>query len=152
MNLAAFATIIAVGRSAGSGQRGETLAEFAGLGSRQPWLAAAMTLVMLSLAGMPPLAGFWAKLWIFGAAVQAGLVWLAVVGVLNSVVSAYYYLRVVSVMYLRRDESAAPEVTPVHQGLWIGLILGSVAIVALGIWPTPLLELAQAALLAWLGA
>jgi NADH-quinone oxidoreductase subunit N len=152
MNVAGFAVIIAVGRSAGSGREGETLQDFRGLSSRQPVLATVMALVMLSLAGVPPLAGFSAKLWVFGAAVEAGLVGLAVLGVINSVVSAYYYLRVVATMYMRQDEPTVPGGTPVHPALWVGLALSSAAVILLGVWPAPLLELARAALLAWLGA
>jgi NADH-quinone oxidoreductase subunit N len=167
MNVAAFAVVIAVGRFAGSGGRGETLEDLAGLGARKPGLAAAMALCMLSLAGVPPLAGFLAKLYVFGAAVEAGLTWLAVVGVINSVVSAAYYLRVVVAMYmpslavtateavLRRPgtegKPAEPEVSPVCPALQVGVGLASVAIVVLGIWPGPILDLARAAITALVG-
>jgi NADH-quinone oxidoreductase subunit N len=151
MNAAAFAVLIAVDGAAGSGRGSETLEGMAGLGRRQPLLAAAMAVVMLSLAGVPPMAGFFAKLWIFGAAVQADLIWLVVFGVINSVVSAYYYLRVVAAMYLQKAEPVTPDAMPVHLGLWLGLGIASVAIIVLGVWPTPLWELARAALLAWQG-
>ena len=151
MNVAAFAVIIAVGRSGGSTEGGETLADFAGLAARKPGLAVAMTLFMLSLAGVPPLVGFLAKLYIFTAAVQAGLVWLAVLGVINSVISAYYYLRVVVAMYLKEGEPAQAAVTPVCPALQVGVGLASVAIVILGIWPGPILDLARAAVMALMG-
>ncbi|MFC2030810.1 NADH-quinone oxidoreductase subunit N, partial [Chloroflexota bacterium] len=115
MNVAAFAVIIAVGRSEGDDGGGETLDDFAGLAARKPGLAAVMAILMLSLAGVPPLAGFLAKLYVFGAAVEAGLIWLAAVGVINSAVSAYYYLRVVVVMYMRDGEPS--EATPAPVGL-----------------------------------
>lgn len=149
MNVGAFAILIAVGRFEGTTAGGETLDEFAGLGSRRPGLAAAMTLFMLSLAGVPPLAGFLAKLNVFGAAVQAGLVWLAVVGVLNSVVSAYYYLRVVVSMYMK--EGALDEAAPVCLALQVGVGIAAVAVVLLGLWPAPILDLARLTAAALLG-
>jgi NADH-quinone oxidoreductase subunit N len=149
MNVGAFAILIAVGRFEDATAGGETLDDFAGLGSRRPGLAAAMTLFMLSLAGVPPLAGFLAKLNVFGAAVQAGLVWLAVVGVLNSVVSAYYYLRVVVFMYMK--EGAPDEAAPVCLALQVGVGIAAVAIVVLGLWPAPILDLARLTAMALLG-
>jgi NADH-quinone oxidoreductase subunit N len=151
MNAAAFAVIIAASRPSTGGQEGETLEDIAGLGSRQPVLAAAMTLAMLSLAGVPPLAGFFGKLWIFTAAVQADLIWLAGFGVVNSVISAYYYLRVVAAMYMREGRSLEPGEPPVGPALWVGLGLASVAIVILGIWPVPILDLTRATVAALLG-
>ena len=149
MNVGAFAILIAVGRFESSMEGGETLDDFAGLGARRPGLAAAMTLFMLSLAGVPPLAGFLAKLNVFGAAVQAGLVWLAVVGVLNSVISAYYYLRVVLFMYMK--EGAPAEAAPVCLALQGGVGIAAVAIVVLGLWPAPILDLARLTAAALLG-
>jgi NADH-quinone oxidoreductase subunit N len=149
MNVGAFAILIAVSRFEGSTAGGETLDDFAGLGARRPGLAAAMTLFMLSLAGVPPLAGFLAKLNVFGAAVQAGLVWLAVIGVINSVVSAYYYLRVVVSMYMK--EGAPAEAAPVCLALQVGVGIAAVAIVVLGVWPAPILDLARLTAAALLG-
>jgi NADH-quinone oxidoreductase subunit N len=149
MNVGAFAVLIAVGRFEGSTAGGETLDEFAGLGARRPGLAAAMTLFMLSLAGVPPLAGFLAKLNVFSAAVQAGLVWLAVIGVINSVVSAYYYLRVVVSMYMK--EGTPAEAAPVCPALQVGVGIAAVAIVVLGLWPAPILDLARLTVAALLG-
>jgi NADH-quinone oxidoreductase subunit N len=151
MNVGAFAVIIAVGRLEGREGRGETLEGFRGLAARKPGLAAATTLFMLSLAGVPPLVGFLGKLYVFTAAVQAGLAWLAVVGVLNSVVSAYYYLRVVVAMYMREElpgDAVKPVVCPALQ---VGVGLASVAIVVLGLWPAPILDLASLAAIALLG-
>ena len=151
MNAGAFAVLIAVGRSENTPGKGETLDDLAGLAARKPGLAAAMALFMLSLAGVPPLAGFLAKLYVFGAAVQADLTWLAVLGVVNSVISAYYYLRVVVTMYMREprpDEAAAAPVCP---ALGVGVGLAALATVLLGLWPTPLLELARQAATALLG-
>jgi NADH-quinone oxidoreductase subunit N len=151
MNVAAFAVIIAVGRLEGVAGQGEKLDDFAGLAARKPGLAAAMTLFMLSLAGVPPLAGFLGKLYVFSAAVQADLIWLAVFGVLNSVVSAYYYLRVVVAMYMQESTLAETAASPVCLALQVGVGLASVAIVVLGVWPAPILDLARLTVVALLG-
>jgi NADH-quinone oxidoreductase subunit N len=150
MNAAAFGVIIAVGTFDGSAGEGESLDDFAGLGARKPALAAAMTLLLLSLAGLPPLAGFLAKLYVFGAAVEAGLAWLAVLGVVNSVISAYYYLRVVVYMYMRGgDVPSGPVRVPIS--LQVGLALASLALIALSIWPGPLLAWARLSIGALMG-
>ncbi len=99
-NLAAFAIVAAYGRVAGS----DDMTAYYGLSRRSPGLALAMLVAFLSLAGMPPFAGFIAKVFVFAAAVQAGLIWLAVVGVLNSIIGLYYYLTVLKYVYLYRAE------------------------------------------------
>jgi NADH-quinone oxidoreductase subunit N len=151
MNVGAFAVLIAVDRLAGPDRNGETLDGLAGLAARKPGLAVAMGLFMLSLAGVPPLAGFLAKLYAFSAAVQAGLIWLAVFGVINSVVSAYYYLRVVVFMFMREGEQAEGAPGPVCPAVQVGLGIASLLIVVLGLWPAPILDLARQAALAFLG-
>jgi NADH-quinone oxidoreductase subunit N len=151
MNVGAFAVLIAVGRFPGSTHGGETLDDLAGLAARKPGLALVMTLFLLSLAGVPPLAGFLAKLYVFSAAVQAGLLWLAIVGVINSVLSAYYYLRVVVVMYMAETRSVEVAKAPVCLALQVGVGLAAVAIVVLGLWPAPILELARRTAMALLG-
>jgi NADH-quinone oxidoreductase subunit N len=146
MNVGAFAVVIAAGRLGGSG---ETLDDVAGLARRAPGLGAAMTLFLLSLAGVPPLAGFLGKLYVFSAAIQADLAWLAIAGVVNSVISAYFYLRVVAAITLRDPASdAEARVCP---ALGVGLGLASVAVVLLGLWPAPILDLARATVSALLG-
>lgn len=155
MSVGAFAMIIAVGGLEDSAGGGETLDDFSGLATRKPGLAAAMTLFMLSLAGVPPLAGFLAKLYAFGAAVEGGLVWLAVIGVFNSILSAAYYLRVVVAMYMQG--SKADEVANTQRraslcpALQVGLCLAATAIVVLGLWPAPILDLARATVAAVMG-
>jgi NADH-quinone oxidoreductase subunit N len=99
-NLAAFAIVILFARTAGS----EEIKDYAGLSRRSPWLAMALLIAFLSLAGMPPLAGFVAKIYVFAAAVDSGLIWLAFIGVLNSIVGLYYYMIVLKVVYLYRSE------------------------------------------------
>jgi NADH-quinone oxidoreductase subunit N len=150
MNVAAFAVIIGVGQLV-SPKKGESLDDILGLGGRKPGLALVFTLVLLSLAGIPPLVGFMAKLYVFSSAVQAGLSWLAIVGVINSVVSAYYYLRVVIYMYLKESEAPSAEGGALSLALQIGLVVASVAVVVLGLWPTPILDLARVAAGALLG-
>jgi NADH-quinone oxidoreductase subunit N len=102
MTVGTFAVLLALRRR---GQSLEQIDDFAGLGKDHPMLALATAVFMFSLAGIPPLAGFFGKLYVFIAAVEAGLVWLAVVGVLTSVVGAYYYLRIVKLVYF----DTAPE-------------------------------------------
>jgi NADH-quinone oxidoreductase subunit N len=99
-NLAAFGAVAAFWRISGSDQ----ISDYAALSRRSPKLALIMLVTFLSLAGMPPLGGFVAKFFVFAAAVNAGLVWLAIIGVLNAIVGLYYYLVVLKVIYLFRSE------------------------------------------------
>ena len=139
MNLAAFSVVIAVSSKLDS----DRIADFAGMGRRAPYLAAVLAFALISLTGVPPTVGFMAKIYIFGAAVNSGLTWLVVVGVLNSVVSAYYYIRVIKVMYL----SAPPNEEPVASGfpLRLAMFATAVSVVVFGLYPRPLLELARSA-------
>jgi NADH-quinone oxidoreductase subunit N len=146
MNVGAFATAIVVGKRR---EPGVGIADYAGLASRCPSLAAAMAIFMLSLAGVPPLAGFMGKFYLFSAAVQAGLTWLAIVGVLNSVLSAFFYLRVIVVMYMREAEE--PKPLSLSWPLSVAVALAALGVVALGLWPSPLLDMAQQAIGALLG-
>lgn len=98
-NLLAFVVIVLFGEATGS----ENIADLAGLNRRSPWLALMMTAALLSLAGVPPMAGFFGKFFLFQAAVQSNLTWLAIIGVLNSIVALYYYLVVIKVMYVDRS-------------------------------------------------
>jgi NADH-quinone oxidoreductase subunit N len=104
--LGAFAIVSALENN--SDTRGLELNDYAGLGLRKPFLGFAMTVFMFALAGIPPTAGFFAKYYVFSAAVSEGLVWLVIVGVLNSALSLYYYLRVIVVMYFKKSEVDAP--------------------------------------------
>lgn len=136
-NLAAFFSVIALAERTGR----ESIASFAGMGRRAPWLAAALTIALLSLTGIPLTVGFIAKLAIFGAAVDAGLAWLVALGAVNSVVSAYYYLRVVRVMYL--SEPAAEDRPGRSLPLELSVGMAAAAVVALGLWPQPLFGVAE---------
>lgn len=138
MNLGAFGVILALTRK--DGER-TGIDELAGLGLRRPALGLAMALFMFSLTGVPPTAGFMGKLYLFGAAVQAGYTGLAVIGVLNSVVSAFYYLRVTVVMYMSRPEDE-PDLLPVGPALTVAITIAAVLTLALGLLPAGVLDAA----------
>lgn len=125
-NLAAFAIVAAYGRVAGT----DDLKAYYGLSRRSPMLALAMLVAFLSLAGMPPFAGFVAKVFIFAAAVESGQVWLAVVGVLNSIIGLYYYLTVMKYVYLYRSEGdEQPLAVSGSFKLAIGVLVAGILIV-----------------------
>jgi NADH-quinone oxidoreductase subunit N len=131
-NLAAFAIVAAYGRVVGS----DDMTAYYGLSRRSPGLALAMLIAFLSLAGMPPFAGFIAKVFVFAAAVDAGLVWLAIVGVLNSIVGLYYYLTVMKYVYLYRAEGdEAPLQVSSGFKLAIGVLVAGILIVGILISP-----------------
>ncbi|MDP3062399.1 MAG: NADH-quinone oxidoreductase subunit N [Chloroflexota bacterium] len=138
-NLTAFFAIIAISSATGS----DRIEDFSGMGQRAPWLAALLALAMVSLIGIPPTALFMGKLYLFTAAVKSGLLWLAVVGVVNSVLSAYYYLRVVRVMYLGKP--AAKEPVPASLPFKLAVGVSGLGILALGVAPGPLLDAVQTA-------
>ena len=136
MNLGAFGVLSVLEREE---ERHLTFDDYAGLASRKPFLAALMSVFMLSLAGIPPLAGFFGKYYLFVAAVQANLTWLAIVGVLTTLVSVYYYLRLVMVMYFR-DDAGTELVLPSR--ICIGtLALAALMVIGLGIYPSSLLSI-----------
>ena len=137
-NLGAWGVVLSMEKQEGAGL---SIDDYAGLGQRRPGLALAMTAFMLSLTGVPPTIGFVGKFFLFRAAIQAGLVWLALIGVITSLVSAYYYLRVVVVMYMRPGEPEARS----ERWLSAGLGLTALATVVFGILPGPLLALAERA-------
>jgi NADH-quinone oxidoreductase subunit N len=136
-NMGAFIAIIAI-----SGKLNSDLIEgYEGMGKRAPLLALALTLCLFSLIGMPPAAGFMAKFYIFSAAVNHGLLWLVIIAVINSVISAYYYLRVVKVMWL--GETTSVEKVPSSGALRLALFLCCLGVLLLGIIPSYAMKLAQ---------
>jgi NADH-quinone oxidoreductase subunit N len=137
-NLGAWGVVVALESADGKGLQVD---DYAGLGARHPWLALGMVLFMLSLTGVPPSVGFVAKFYLFSAVIDARLIGLALVGVLTSLISAAYYLRVVVVMYMRSGE---PQVR--REG-WLYATVGLMAAgtLALGLLPTPLYDLAARA-------
>jgi NADH-quinone oxidoreductase subunit N len=134
----------AVGLCARAGEEAVEVGDYAGLARRHPVLAAALALFLLSLIGIPPLAGFVAKFYLFGSAVRAGYVWLTVIAVLNSAVAAYYYLRVIVYMYMRETDGEGVAVASSVAG-GLALTIALVGIVLLGVMPAPFADLAQAA-------
>ena len=143
MNVGAFAVLSMV---VDAGDQGDSLDHFAGLGARRPWLAFAMTFFLLSLGGIPPLAGFAGKVMVFEAAISAGYVWLAVIGILTSVVALVYYFRVIGAMYFRRPEHDLPVFGSSATSLAIAIALaGTVALGLLPGWWHDLLGVAAAA-------
>jgi len=138
MNVGAFAV---VGHLAGAGERYVTLEDYAGLGRRSPLLAAILTIFLLSLIGIPITGGFFAKFYVFSSALQQNLVGLVIIGVINSAIASYYYLRVIVFMYMREPRQEVP-VTPVPLGLGIALALSVAATIYLGILPNRVLEYA----------
>ncbi|MDA1035886.1 MAG: proton-conducting transporter membrane subunit, partial [Chloroflexi bacterium] len=144
MILAAFLAVIAITERTGD----DTIGGLAGMGKRSPLLAAILSLGLLSLMGIPPTVGFMGKLFIFNAAINADLVWLVVIGVINSVISAYYYMNIIRIMYLRPPEDSSPIRVPLPSWGALAVVVGAVAV--LGLWPGGLLELARTAALSLL--
>jgi NADH-quinone oxidoreductase subunit N len=144
MNIGAFAVIAVLERR---DEVGSVLSDYAGLVTRKPLLALVMALFMFSLTGIPPFVGFWGKLYVFRAAVEANMSWLAVVGMINSAISAFYYLSVVVQMYMRAPEDQDREVKglpiPLNGPVALTLAIAGVVTIILGVWPTPLVTLAQ---------
>ena len=131
-NLAVFAIINWVEYETGSTE----INAFAGLNRRAPGLAFLLMIALLSLGGVPPLAGFFAKVLVFGAAIETGLVWLAVLGILNSVIALYYYLRVMKVMYV--DQPVVEMKVDKLPVIWgVALAVCIVGIIVLGVIYTP---------------
>ena len=139
MNLAAFAVVIAISNRINS----DKIADYAGMAKRAPYLAAALAFALLSLTGIPPTVGFITKVYVFGAAVNAGLEWLVVVGVINSVISAYYYFGIIKTMYLSKPKSDEPIDSEFPIRLAVGVTVAGVLV--FGVYPIVLLDLAKAA-------
>ena len=132
-------------RMRNTGLVGEELDDLKGLSKTHPWAALFMLVFMFSLAGIPPTAGFIAKFYIFMSAVSAGYVWLAVVGALLAAVSAYYYIRVVVVMYFQEPDGE--HVLTLNTGLKAVLVFSMAFVLFFGVYPEPLVTFAQSAIL-----
>src|SRR6266852_1462691 len=138
MQLGAFTVIVLMRRQ---DVVGDELKDFSCLHVRHPFAAFAMLMFMLSLGGIPPTAGFMGKFWLFSAAIESGHVWLAVIGVLNSAISLYYYIRLVVFMYLKKETTGSePTTTP---ALTLTLALAIVATIVLGVYPQLLFDVAE---------
>jgi NADH-quinone oxidoreductase subunit N len=140
-SVGAFGTILLLQRE---GEEAVDLAAYGGLAGRHPFLALGLTVFLLALIGMPPTAGFVGKFYLFSAAIQQGLVSLAVLAVLNSVMAAYYYLRLIVYMYMREPEGA-PTTALVTPAASIALLVSAWFTLQLGLWPGPVLAMAQRA-------
>ncbi len=145
MNLGAFGVVILYGRK---GEENIQIADYSGMASRYPLLAAAMAIFMFSLAGIPPTAGFVGKFYIFSAAVKAGYVGLAVIGVLNSALSVYFYLRVTVMMYMRSPDKEPAGSLDFAPGMVLALLIAVFFTLQMGIFPANYLRLARQSVLA----
>jgi len=141
MNIGAFAIIILVGKK---GETNGNVQDFAGFGFKHPVLALAMTIFLFSLAGMPPTAGFIGKFYLFSGAIQKGYVWLAIIGVLNSAASVYYYLRVMVFMYMK-DPKEDFEWMKLTAPVSLALVISVAGSLIPGVVPSYILQLAQQA-------
>ena len=130
MNAGAFAVLSMI---SDKNDHGDDLERFAGLGQKRPWLAAMMTLFLLSLAGIPPFAGFMGKILVFQAAIQTGYITLAVIGIVTSIVAVVYYFRVIAYMYFRETEYEPLNIRSRATGIAIGI--AAFGTVALGLVP-----------------
>ncbi|GAX59404.1 NADH dehydrogenase I chainN [Candidatus Scalindua japonica] len=139
MNLGAFAVIIVLGRK---GEENANIEDFSGLGQKHPLLAVVMSIFMFSLAGIPPLIGFMGKFYIFSAAIKSGFLILAIIGVINSVISVYYYLRVTVVIYMKNPER---EFTPLSLSPFIifAILVTVFGTIFFGIFPSKIIAFAQ---------
>jgi len=139
MNVGAFAV---VAHLASTGEKYVTLADYTGLGRRSPLIAATLTIFLLSLIGIPVTGGFFAKFYVFSAALKSDLVGLTIIGVINSAIASYYYLRVIVYMYMRDERVEAP-VARIPAGLGFGLAICTIATIYLGVLPGRVLDYAM---------
>ncbi len=145
MSFGAFACVIAMRRG---GQAVETIADLAGLSTEKPGFALALAIFMWAMAGIPPLSGFFGKLYVFSAAINAGLDTLAIVGVITSVIGAFYYLRVIKVMYF---DAGTPGFDKTASGVRFVMVVGALATCLFVFIPGPLIAAADAAAKALIG-
>jgi len=138
-NIGAFIAIIAISNAVGS----DEIADFSGMGKRAPILALALTLCLISLTGLPPASGFMGKFFIFSSAAQNGLIWLVIIAAINSVISAYYYFRVIKVMWFGEANKTAKVAS--SGALRLALFLCCAGVLALGIVPGSVMNLAEVA-------
>jgi NADH-quinone oxidoreductase subunit N len=143
-NFGAFAVVTYVAQK---GEKYTKIDDFAGLSQRQPLMAAMLTVFLLSLIGVPLTGGFFGKFYIFKAALDADLVWLTVLGLLNSAVAAYYYLRILVVMYMKEPDSSADALLPAGPAMMIAVCGSAIGTLVLGIFPSFVLDFANKAAL-----
>jgi NADH-quinone oxidoreductase subunit N len=139
MNLLAFSVVLSLSRQ---GDMHVHLSDYAGLARKSPFAAAVLSLALISLAGIPLTGGFMGKFYLFSAAIQQGYIALAIIGVLNSVVSVFYYFRIMVYMYMKEPGEQALEPETVSWPVQAIMVLGAIGVLFLGVWPAPILELA----------
>ena len=139
MNVGAFAI---VAHLSGKGEKYVTLEDYSGLGRRSPLIAALLTVFLLSLIGIPITGGFFAKFYVFSAAVQSNLIGLTIIGVINSAIAAYYYLRIIVYMYMRDERPVEAPVASIPFSLAAGLVISLIAVIYLGVLPNHVLDYA----------
>jgi len=146
MNIGAFTCVILLGKK---GEENTQINDYAGVGFKHPLLAASMTIFLLSMAGIPPLGGFFAKLYVFGAAVESKFYWLVILGVINSAISVYYYLRVTVLMYFRESEREITglEFSPASV---VALVLAVIGTLYMGLFSANVLSFAQKSVAGWM--
>lgn len=140
MNIGAFAVISHV---AARNEQFVKIDDLAGLGRREPTIAALLSIFVFSLIGVPLTSGFFGKFYIFQAALDSHLVWLTVIGLLNSAIAAYYYLKIIVAVYMREPATAVAKLPPVSPGLRIALWASALGVLILGIFPSTLLSFAS---------
>jgi NADH-quinone oxidoreductase subunit N len=147
MQMGAFGIVAMLEKEAGEGLE---LSDYAGLGRRRPWMAFIMSIMMLSLTGIPPFGGFFAKYYVFTAAIRSGLTVYAVLGMIATLISIYFYLRVMVVMYFREPEEGiviapggALAVRAETVSAWAALAIATIGIFILGIFPVLLTDIAK---------
>ncbi len=143
MNIGAFAVVIVVSQKEDSFLK---ISDFNGLAFKHPRLAIAMTLFLLSMAGVPPTAGFVGKFYIFSSAIKSGYVWLAVIGVINSAIAVFYYLRVTVAMYMRDPEREFQPLT-LSPFIFVAIVISIIGTIQLGIFPAKVLEIVRQSVL-----
>ncbi len=141
MSAAAFGAIVVL---SSRGFEADRIDDFKGLNARSPWLAGMVLCVMASLAGVPPFLGFWAKLAVLSAALQGDMLWLAMVGIVFAVVGAFYYLRVIKVMYFDQPDDAVPAPSD-NRPLRVAFGVNALSLLALGLAWSPIMAWCQRA-------
>jgi NADH-quinone oxidoreductase subunit N len=151
MNIGAFGIITVL---SGKGEERVSVQDYSGLGYKHPLAAIALSLFLFSLAGIPPTAGFMGKFYIFSAAIKEGYIGLAIIGVINSVVSVYYYLRVTVAMYMKEPEAITkdeiPAVVVFSPALVIALLISAYGVLRMGLFPSAYIDMARQSFLALL--
>jgi NADH-quinone oxidoreductase subunit N len=140
MNIGAFAVISYV---AGRHEQHVRIEDLAGLGRREPALAALLSVFVFSLIGVPLTGGFFAKFYVFQAALNAHMVWLTVIGLINSAIAAYYYLKIIVAVYIREPAEGTAQLAPPSASLRVAVWASALGTLVLGIFPSTLLSFAS---------